>query len=46
VIDPAHYAGLWRVPAEANAEPEIDTGALAYLGRSLADYEAAIEAAR
>ena len=46
VIDPAHYAGLWRIPAEAEAEPEIDTGALAHLGRSFADYAAVIEVAR
>jgi hypothetical protein len=46
VIDPAHYAGLWRLPVEAEGEPESETGALAHLGRSLADYAAAIEVAR
>ena len=46
VVDPAHYAGLWRVPAEQALEPEIESGALAHLGRSLADYAAAIEVAR
>jgi transposase len=46
VIDPAHYAGLWRLPRGAETEPEIETGALAHLGRSLADYAAAIEVAR
>jgi transposase len=48
VVDPAHYAGLWRTPAEREVEPaiEIESGALAHLGRSLADYAAAIEVAR
>jgi hypothetical protein len=39
VIDPAHYTGLWRLPA-----PEQDVGApsLALLGRDLAEYAAIV----
>jgi transposase len=37
VIDPAHYAGLWRVGAEAAPRPS-----LALLGRDLADYAAIV----
>jgi transposase len=38
VVDPAHYAGLWRPPsAEATPAPT-----LASLGRDLADYAAAV----
>jgi hypothetical protein len=46
VVDPAHYAGLWRVVTEPELVPEVETGALAHLGRSLADYAAVIEVAR
>jgi hypothetical protein len=40
VIDPAHFAGLWR-PAPAGR----DETALAALGRDLADYAAVIAGA-
>jgi transposase len=40
VIDPAHYAGLWRL-REAEGEPEA-RATLAPLGRSLQDYAAVI----
>jgi transposase len=43
VVDPAHFAGLWRVASEPSATPGPS---LAPLGRSLADYAAAIGAAR
>ena len=43
VVDPAHFAGLWRVPPEASAAP---VSSLAPLGRSLADYAAAIGGGR
>jgi hypothetical protein len=41
-------AGVQERPGarRLTAEPEIETGALAHLGRSLADYAAAIEVAR
>jgi hypothetical protein len=39
VLDPAHYAGLWRVPA---AEPSVAAPRLALLGRDLAEYAAAV----
>jgi transposase len=45
VVDPAHYAGLWRRPVAAT-EPvppsEAPPGPLAALGRSLADYAAVV----
>lgn len=41
VVDPEHLRGLWRPQAPDEPAPE-DTGALAALGRSLADYEEAI----
>lgn len=43
VIDPAHWAGLWR---PTTSEPAIDGGALTALGRTLEDYAAAIGGAR
>jgi transposase len=39
VVDPAHFAGLWRVTPEPSAAP---VSSLAPLGRSLADYAAVI----
>jgi transposase len=39
VIDPAHYAGLWRVPA---ADEPIAAPALALLGRDLTEYAAVV----
>jgi hypothetical protein len=36
VVDPTHYAGLWRV------EPAAPTASLALLGRDLGDYAAII----
>jgi transposase len=41
VIDPAHFAGLWR-PAAA---PRASTTTLATLGRDLADYDAIVSGA-
>src|SRR5262249_29306420 len=38
VIDPAHYAGLWR----PTMTPVADGASLAALGRDLADYAAVI----
>jgi transposase len=38
VIDPAHYAGLWRTQATP-----VDPAPLAALGRSLAEYAALVE---
>ena len=38
VVDPAHWAGLWRVAPP----PLADTGPLAHLGRSLDDYAAVV----
>jgi transposase len=43
MIDPAHFAGLWRMAPEPSATP---VASLAPLGRSLADYAAAIGGAR
>jgi hypothetical protein len=45
VIDPSHFEGLWR---RRNPETlqEGDAGALASLGRRLADYAAIVEASR
>jgi transposase len=43
VVDPAHFAGLWRVTPEAPAAP---VSSLAPLGRSLADYAAVIGGGR
>jgi transposase len=37
VVNPQHYAGLWRVDAE-----RVSTGSLAGLGRQLADYAAVV----
>lgn len=42
IVDPAHWAGLWRV---ASASPE-DTAPLAPLGRSLDDYAAVVGGTR
>jgi len=39
VIDPAHYAGLWRVPSVGNEAP---TARLAALGRDLREYAAVV----
>ena len=39
VLDPSHYAGLWRAPAAVSAP---SSGTLASYGRSLRDYEAAL----
>ena len=39
IIDPAHFDGLWR----RSPAPVVTGSALEALGRSLADYEAAIE---
>jgi len=39
VIDPAHYAGLWRTPS---APVDVTAAPLAVLGRDLADYAAVI----
>ena len=39
VLDPAHYAGLWRVPT---AEPSVAGPRLALLGRDLAEYAAVV----
>jgi transposase len=43
VVDPQHYAGLWRVPETPDLVPEVKLGALAAMGRSLADYSAVVE---
>jgi hypothetical protein len=43
VIDPAHFAGLWRVGREV---PAAAVATLAPLGRSLADYAAVIGGGR
>ena len=42
VVDPAHYEGLWRLPAQAGTAP---TGGkeLAEYGRSLSEYAAIVE---
>jgi hypothetical protein len=45
VIDPAHFEGLWR-PHSQEIHPGGEGGALATLGRRLADYEAIVEASR
>jgi transposase len=39
VVDPAHYAGLWR---PATAAPEVSPAPLAALGRDLAAYAAVV----
>src|SRR5262245_28336809 len=39
VIDPAHYAGLWRVPTSA---PAVAARSLALLGRDLREYAAIV----
>jgi transposase len=39
VIDPAHYTGLWRVPAPAEG---VAAPSLALLGRDLAEYAAIV----
>jgi transposase len=39
VIDPAHYAGLWRVPS---ADESVAAPALARLGRDLSEYAAIV----
>jgi transposase len=39
VIDPAHYAGLWRVPA---ADESVAAPTLALLGRDLSEYAAIV----
>ena len=39
VIDPAHYAGLWRVPA---APASLAAPTLAPLGRDLTEYAAIV----
>ena len=39
MIDPTHFAGLWR---PAGPSVEIPTAPLTALGRDLADYAAAI----
>lgn len=41
VLDPAHHAGLWRPSAST-----VTTGKLEAMGRSLADYENALQLAR
>lgn len=41
VRDERHFQGLWRVPADEPPAPEA-VGALAALGRSLADYAAIV----
>jgi transposase len=43
VLDPAHVAGLWRKPVQAETDP---VPSLAPLGRSLADYAAIVDGAR
>lgn len=46
VADPAHFAGLWRTPSPPDGVdgPTASTsGALAAMGRSLADYAAVLE---
>ena len=43
IVDPAHFAGLWRMTPEPSATP-VPT--LAPLGRSLADYAAVIGGVR
>jgi transposase len=43
VVDPTHWAGLWRVPAtEVVDGPAVPASALSALGRTLDDYAAAI----
>lgn len=44
VIDPAHYAGLWRRPVAPPIEVEVAPSPLSALGRSLEAYAAAVEA--
>ena len=44
VIDPAHYAGLWRRPAREPGRTLAAESALAALGRSLHVYADAVEA--
>jgi transposase len=39
VVDPAHYAGLWRTPS---APTDAPAASLAILGRDLADYAAVV----
>jgi transposase len=39
VIDPTHYAGLWRVPT---SEPPVAAPSLARLGRDLTEYAAIV----
>ena len=41
VLDPSHYAGLWRASTAAEA-PASQANVLASYGRSLRDYEAAL----
>ena len=41
VIDPAHYAGLWRVPTPDDSPP-VAAPTLALLGRDLRDYAAIV----
>jgi transposase len=45
VVDPQHYAGLWRTPAGPSPDPTTigAPGALAAMGRSLNDYVAVVE---
>lgn len=42
IVDPAHFAGLWRV-APPIADPPVGASPLEQLGRSLRDYAAVIE---
>jgi transposase len=47
VIDPSHFEGLWRRQNQAVPQgSETEAGALAGLGRHLADYAAIVEASR
>jgi transposase len=43
VVDAQHYAGLWRVTEAPDLVPDVKPGALAAMGRSLADYTAVVE---
>jgi transposase len=45
VVDPQHFAGLWRTTAGPSPDPEsiVAPSALAAMGRSLADYAAVVE---
>jgi len=44
VLDPSHYAGLWRSPPEVTETPLAESS-LAAMGRSLQDYAALVEGA-